>query len=152
MRERGAGEDDPPLFELLRPGGLLYCNAGLCATVQRQLRHEQGCSPLPQVQSRPDLLASASAGQRALVASGGRGGRGNLAFKSARNTAPALAEFGEKVGRLWEWVAREAGAGADRQICSSVAAQEPACHAAGPGTNALPAGPCLPLTGPGDLD
>lgn len=37
------------------------------------------------------------AGQRALVASGGRGGRGNLAFKSARNTAPALAEFGEKV-------------------------------------------------------
>lgn len=40
-------------------------------------------------------------GQRALVASGGRGGRGNLAFKSARNTAPALAEFGEKGQETW---------------------------------------------------
>ena len=55
VRARGAGEDDPPLSELLVPG------------------------------------------DRALMAVGGRGGRGNLAFKSSRNTAPAMAEFGEKV-------------------------------------------------------
>lgn len=30
-----------------------------------------------------------------LVARGGRGGRGNLAFKTPRNTAPKLAERGE---------------------------------------------------------
>ncbi|PSC71478.1 GTP-binding chloroplastic [Micractinium conductrix] len=40
-------------------------------------------------------------GDRFLVAPGGRGGRGNLAFKSARNTAPALAEFGEKGQEVW---------------------------------------------------
>lgn len=40
-------------------------------------------------------------GDRALVAPGGRGGRGNLAFKTARNTAPALAEFGEKGQEVW---------------------------------------------------
>ena len=34
-------------------------------------------------------------GQQALVARGGRGGRGNNAFKSARNKAPRLAEKGE---------------------------------------------------------
>jgi GTPase involved in cell partitioning and DNA repair len=71
VRERGADEDAPPLYELLKPG------------------------------------------DRALVATGGRGGRGNLAFKSARNNAPALAEFGEKVREptahcqpaccLWHW-------------------------------------------------
>lgn len=59
VRQRGAGEEEPPLAELLRPG------------------------------------------ERLLVAAGGRGGRGNLAFKTARNTAPALAEFGEKVGGRW---------------------------------------------------
>ena len=40
--------------------------------------------------------ASRPAGQRVLLAAGGRGGRGNLAFKTARNTAPALAELGER--------------------------------------------------------
>lgn len=45
-------------------------------------------------------------GDRFLVAPGGRGGRGNLAFKSARNTAPALAEFGEKVDR---WMGGRSG-------------------------------------------
>lgn len=59
VRQRGAGEGEPPLAELLRPG---------------------------------DRLA---------VAAGGRGGRGNLAFKTARNTAPALAEFGEKGQEAW---------------------------------------------------
>lgn len=40
-------------------------------------------------------------GQRVMIAKGGRGGRGNLAFKSAKNTAPTLAEFGEKGQELW---------------------------------------------------
>lgn len=35
------------------------------------------------------------AGQQAVVARGGRGGRGNAVFKSARNKAPRLAEKGE---------------------------------------------------------
>ena len=38
---------------------------------------------------------STAAGSRALLATGGRGGRGNTSFKTARNSAPALAE---KVG------------------------------------------------------
>ncbi|KAL4858432.1 putative GTP-binding protein [Chlorella vulgaris] len=59
VRDRSAGDEAPPLFELLRPG------------------------------------------DRVLVAAGGRGGRGNLSFKSARNTAPALAEFGEKGVEGW---------------------------------------------------
>jgi GTPase involved in cell partitioning and DNA repair len=49
-------------------------------------------------EGEPPLHELLKPGQRALVAAGGRGGRGNLAFKSSRNTAPALAEFGEKVG------------------------------------------------------
>lgn len=40
-------------------------------------------------------------GDRVLLAAGGRGGRGNLAFKTARNNAPALAEFGEKGQEMW---------------------------------------------------
>jgi GTP-binding protein len=36
------------------------------------------------------------AGQTALAAQGGRGGRGNLSFKSQRNTAPRIAEIGQK--------------------------------------------------------
>ena len=39
--------------------------------------------------------------QRFLLAAGGRGGRGNLAFKTARNNAPAMAEFGEKGQEFW---------------------------------------------------
>lgn len=70
VRARGAAEDAPPLYELLRPG------------------------------------------DRARVASGGRGGRGNLAFKSARNNAPAMAEFGEKVRVVAGWVD---GCGGDAQ-------------------------------------
>lgn len=40
-------------------------------------------------------------GQEALVAQGGRGGRGNAAFKSARNKAPRLAEKGEAGQERW---------------------------------------------------
>ncbi len=43
-----------------------------------------------------DLLADLTTpGQEALVASGGRGGRGNASFKTARNKAPKMAEKGE---------------------------------------------------------
>lgn len=40
-------------------------------------------------------------GQQALVARGGRGGRGNAAFKSGRNRAPRLAENGEVGEGRW---------------------------------------------------
>ncbi len=42
-----------------------------------------------------------SDGQQALVARGGRGGRGNAAFKSGRNRAPRLAENGEVGEERW---------------------------------------------------
>ncbi|MEZ4682123.1 MAG: GTPase ObgE [Caldilineaceae bacterium] len=49
-----------------------------------------------------DLLADLTQpGQQALVAQGGRGGRGNNAFKSARNKAPTLAEKGEVGQERW---------------------------------------------------
>ncbi len=48
------------------------------------------------VYKRDQLLADlVEEGQRVLVAKGGRGGRGNLSFKSQRNTAPRIAEKGE---------------------------------------------------------
>ncbi len=40
-------------------------------------------------------------GQAVLVARGGRGGRGNVAFKSSRNQAPRLAEKGEPGQERW---------------------------------------------------
>ena len=40
-------------------------------------------------------------GDRLLVAKGGRGGRGNAAFKTARRTAPKLAERGEPGASRW---------------------------------------------------
>lgn len=55
-------------------------------------------------------------GHRVLVARGGKGGRGNLAFKTARNTAPVMAERGEagqgtaSPGWLAAWVAVRAHA------------------------------------------
>lgn len=41
------------------------------------------------------------AGEELVVARGGRGGRGNLAFKSPRNTAPKMAEKGEEGVEHW---------------------------------------------------
>jgi GTPase involved in cell partitioning and DNA repair len=41
------------------------------------------------------------AGSRALLAAGGRGGRGNASFKTGRNTAPAISEHGEAGGADW---------------------------------------------------
>lgn len=43
----------------------------------------------------------AAAGSRALLAAGGRGGRGNASFKTGRNTAPAIAENGEVGASGW---------------------------------------------------
>jgi GTP-binding protein len=40
-------------------------------------------------------------GERLLVARGGRGGRGNAAFMTQRNTAPKLAERGEEGAKRW---------------------------------------------------
>jgi len=40
-------------------------------------------------------------GERLLVAKGGRGGRGNAAFMTPRNTAPKLAERGEPAIKRW---------------------------------------------------
>ena len=39
--------------------------------------------------------------QRLLVARGGRGGRGNEAFKTDRNSAPKMSERGEVRGERW---------------------------------------------------
>jgi GTPase len=41
------------------------------------------------------------AGDKALLVQGGRGGRGNAAFKSARNKAPVIAEDGEPGPNMW---------------------------------------------------
>ncbi|KFM28178.1 GTPase obg [Auxenochlorella protothecoides] len=49
----------------------------------------------------PPLGEVLAPGQRVLIARGGKGGRGNLAFKTARNTAPALAEHGERGQETW---------------------------------------------------
>jgi len=49
----------------------------------------------------PPLAEILREGERALLAVGGRGGRGNLAFKSGRNNAPTLAEYGEVCSEMW---------------------------------------------------
>jgi len=59
VRRKDAGEDEPPLAELLQEG------------------------------------------EKALLMVGGRGGRGNASFKTARNNAPAFAERGEEGLEAW---------------------------------------------------
>jgi GTPase len=49
----------------------------------------------------PPLAELVTPGQRALLCVGGRGGRGNASFKTARDTAPALAERGEPGEEMW---------------------------------------------------
>jgi GTP-binding protein len=55
-------------------------------TIIRMKGAEEGEAPLA------ELLTH---GQKALLLVGGRGGRGNLSFKTGKNTAPAFAERGE---------------------------------------------------------
>ncbi|GIL45963.1 hypothetical protein Vafri_3071, partial [Volvox africanus] len=49
----------------------------------------------------PPLAELIHPNQRALLAAGGRGGRGNFSFKTARERAPTIAEKGEKGEELW---------------------------------------------------
>lgn len=49
----------------------------------------------------PPLAELLNDGDKALLVQGGRGGRGNAAFKSAKNKAPILAEDGEEGQELW---------------------------------------------------
>ncbi|KAG2484430.1 hypothetical protein HYH03_016740 [Edaphochlamys debaryana] len=49
----------------------------------------------------PPLAELLQPGERALIAVGGRGGRGNFSFKTSRDRAPAIAERGEKGEELW---------------------------------------------------
>ncbi|CAN6206416.1 unnamed protein product [Urochloa humidicola] len=48
-----------------------------------------------------ELLELMKPGQRALLLPGGRGGRGNAAFKSGTNKVPRIAEKGEKGPEMW---------------------------------------------------
>lgn len=61
-------------------------------TIVRKKDAKEGETPLAEV---------VKAGDKVLIAPGGRGGRGNMSFKTARNTAPAMAEFGEKGQEVW---------------------------------------------------
>ncbi|KAG0567817.1 hypothetical protein KC19_7G163600 [Ceratodon purpureus] len=47
------------------------------------------------------LLELTKPGQKELLLPGGRGGRGNVAFKTGRNKAPQLAEYGEVGAEIW---------------------------------------------------
>ncbi|KAG2448709.1 hypothetical protein HYH02_006065 [Chlamydomonas schloesseri] len=49
----------------------------------------------------PPLAELLKPGERALLAVGGRGGRGNFSFKTSRDRAPTIAEKGEKGEELW---------------------------------------------------
>lgn len=59
----------------------------------------------------PPLAEILAEGDRALVAAGGRGGRGNASFKSNRNRAPLIAEKGERGQELWLALEMKVGGG-----------------------------------------
>ncbi|KAG2433016.1 hypothetical protein HXX76_008743 [Chlamydomonas incerta] len=61
-------------------------------TIIRRKESEEDDAPLA------ELLQP---GERALLAVGGRGGRGNFSFKTSRDRAPTIAEKGEKGEELW---------------------------------------------------
>jgi len=51
--------------------------------------------------SKKILAEVTKADQRVLLLSGGRGGRGNASFKTAKNKAPMIAELGEQGAEFW---------------------------------------------------
>ena len=59
------------------------------------------CHNLSEQRSRPKVVEITKIGQRELVASGGRGGKGNYLFRSATNTSPMQFEEG-KTGETFE--------------------------------------------------
>lgn len=61
-------------------------------TILRRKDAAEGEAPLAEL---------VSAGERALLLVGGRGGRGNASFKSAANNAPTIAERGEPGAEEW---------------------------------------------------
>ncbi|GAX83906.1 hypothetical protein CEUSTIGMA_g11330.t1 [Chlamydomonas eustigma] len=61
-------------------------------TIIRQRNAVEGEAPLAEL---------VQPGDKALLIVGGRGGRGNHSFKTARNTAPTLAEKGEEGVEVW---------------------------------------------------
>jgi GTP-binding protein len=52
-------------------------------------------------QDEAPLAELVEAGEKALLLVGGRGGRGNYSFKTARNNAPTIAEKGEEGAEMW---------------------------------------------------
>ncbi|PNW77357.1 hypothetical protein CHLRE_10g433100v5 [Chlamydomonas reinhardtii] len=52
-------------------------------------------------EDEPPLAELLKPGEKALLAVGGRGGRGNFSFKTSRDRAPTIAEKGEKGEELW---------------------------------------------------
>ncbi len=65
----------------------------------RRGRRRKAAPPKPQV---GDVIADlVSHGQQVTVASGGRGGRGNLHFRSSTNRAPSYAEEGQPGEAFW---------------------------------------------------
>ncbi|GFH11473.1 predicted protein [Haematococcus lacustris] len=52
-------------------------------------------------EGEPPLAELLKEGEKALLLVGGRGGRGNSAFKTSRNNAPTIAERGEKGPEAW---------------------------------------------------
>jgi len=61
-------------------------------TIIRRKEAQEGEAPLAEL---------VCPGDKALLIVGGRGGRGNHSFKTARNTAPTLAEKGEAGLEAW---------------------------------------------------